>query len=307
MKRDFLTLGDLQPDEVMALLQTAIKMKAERTSGQRGHGLAGKNIGLIFNKPSMRTRVSFEVGITDLGGHAVYMQDAEIQLSRREPISHAARVFSRYLDALVVRTYAQADLEEMAQYATIPVINALTDAYHPCQILADLMTVFERKQRLEGLKAAWIGDGNNVAHSWINAASMLGMELVLAVPEGYEPDAGILEEAVKKARYPITLTRDPAEAVRGAEVINTDAWFSMGQEDQAQSRREIFQPYQVNEELLQEAAPEAMVLHCMPAHLGEEITESVVEGPKSALFDQAENRLHTQKALLTFMVPGSTD
>ena len=304
MKRDFLSLNDLSRTEIEDLLDRAIALKAGRAAGLGGDALAGCHVGMIFNKPSLRTQVSFQVGIQELGGRVVSMSDAEIQLGRREPIDHAARVLSRYLHCLVVRTFAQEDIEEMAREADIPVINALTDKFHPCQLLADLQTVMEKKGRLAGLKAAWIGDGNNMANSWINAAALMGIELSLAVPEGYDPDPEVLALACSLASAPIAVTRDPAEAARGADMINTDVWASMGQEAEAEKRRAVFRPYQVNAELTALAAPDAVVLHCLPAHLGDEITREVVEGPQSVVFDQAENRLHAQKALLEFLVCG---
>ena len=307
MKRDFLTLADLTKDEIQGLLAAAARLKADRSAGRRTNGLTGRTVGMIFHKPSTRTRVSFEVGVYELGGRVVYMQDVEIQLSRREPISHAARVLSRYLDALVIRTYSHEEMEEMAQYASIPVINALTDKYHPCQVLSDLMTIVEKKGRLEGLKVAWIGDGNNMANSWINAAAIMGFELALATPEGYEPDAGILAKARDTGRAVISLTTDPFEAAAGADVINTDVWASMGWEAEAQERAEKFRSFQVNADLVSRAASGALVMHCLPAHLGDEITEEVLEGPQSVVFDQAENRLHAQKALLRFVMCGSLD
>ena len=305
MKRDFLTLADLTRDEIQGLLADAARLKADRAAGRRADGLSGRTLGMIFNKPSTRTRVSFEVGIYELGGQVVYIQDTETQLSRREPISHAARVLSRYLDALVIRTYSHEEIEEMAKFASIPIINALTDKYHPCQVLSDLLTIVEKKGRLEGLKVAWIGDGNNMAHSWINAAAVMGFELALATPEGYEPDDGLLARARDGAKTSISLTTNPREAVAGADVINTDVWASMGWEAEAEERARRFRDFQVNTDLVALANPGALVMHCLPAHLGDEITEEVLEGPQSVVFDQAENRLHAQKALLRFVMSGS--
>lgn len=304
IKRDFLTLNDLSRSEIETILKASAEFKSERAAGRRKGELAGRTMGMIFNKPSTRTRVSFEAGMYELGGQVVYMHGSETQFSRSEPISHAGRVLSRYLDAIVVRTYAHSDLEELARYSSVPVINALTDMFHPCQVLSDLFTVLEKKGGLEGLKAAWVGDGNNMAHSWINAAAIMGFELALAVPEGYDPDPEILAQAQAKTSVPITVTREPSEAVAGAEVVNTDVWASMGQESEAEARVRVFQPFQVNTKLAAQAAPEAIILHCLPAHLGEEITEEVLEGPRSVVFDQAENRLHVQKALLEFLILG---
>jgi ornithine carbamoyltransferase len=300
MKRDFLSLDDLSADEIRSVIRRAMEMKADRAAGRTHEPLAGRQIGMLFYKPSMRTRVSFEVGINELGGRAVLLTDAEIQLGRREPISHAARVLSRSLHGLVIRTYDQNDLVEMAREGAIPIINALTDRYHPCQVLADLMTVVQRRGSLDGLKAAWIGDGNNVCHSWLNAAGRLGFEIRVAAPEEYRPDPALSAAARKTTT--VILTEDPVEAAAGADVINTDTWYSMGREDEAARRREIFEPYRVDDRLLDQAAPDAVVLHCLPAHLGEEITAEVLEGPRSAVFDQAENRLHAQKALMELIV-----
>lgn len=305
-KRDFLTLNDLSKDEINALIDTAAKMKAQRAAGKKGGGLAGKNVGMIFDKPSTRTRVSFQVGVYELGGQVVYMHGEHTQLSRSEPISHTARVLSRYLDAVVIRTFSHESVQEMARYADIPIINALTDDYHPCQVLSDLLTIKENKAELGGLKIAWVGDGNNMAHSWINAAAIMGFELSLAVPQGYEPDANVLAAAREKAGKPIVVTYDPVEAVKGADVVNTDVWASMGQEREAADRAKVFGGFQVNAELMAVAAEDAIVLHCLPAHLGEEITEDVFEGRQSVVFDQAENRLHAQKALMQFLMLGIT-
>ncbi|MEW5721949.1 MAG: ornithine carbamoyltransferase [Thermodesulfobacteriota bacterium] len=305
MKRDFLSLKDLTRAEIELILKEAARLKAERKSGGHKPVLAGRTVGLIFNKPSTRTRVSFEVGVYELGGRVVYLSDPETGFGRREPIPHGAKVLSRYLDALVIRTFAQADIELFARSADVPVINALTDQYHPCQVLSDLFTIAEVKgERLEDLRIAWVGDGNNMAHSWLNAAAIMGFELALATPEKYRPDPQVLAYARERATRPITLTSDPVEAVRGADVVNTDVWASMGQEAQAAERAAHFRGYQINAGLLAQAAPAAIVLHCLPAHLGEEITEEVLEGPQSVVFDQAENRLHAQKALLGFLMAG---
>jgi len=304
MKRDFLTLNDLDRSEIEALFRSAAGFKAERAAGRFQRRLEGRTIGMVFDKPSTRTRVSFQVGAYDLGAEVVFMHGSETQFAGQEPLSHAARVLSRYLDALIVRTYDQADLEELAEHASIPVINALTDLFHPCQVLSDMFTILEKKRRLKGLKIAWIGDGNNMAHSWIEAAALMGFELVLAVPEGYDPDPEILSRNQAQAAAPVTVTRDPFAAAAGADVVNTDVWASMGQEKEAEIRARVFRPFQINGELMRAAAADALVFHCLPAHLGEEITEEVFEGPQSIVFDQAENRLHVQKALLDFLLTG---
>jgi ornithine carbamoyltransferase len=302
MKRDFLTLNDLSRAEVQVLLNRAAQLKADRAAGRRGGSLAYRTVGMIFDKPSTRTRVSFEAGMYEMGGSVLFLSRSDTQFSRNEPVSHSARVLSRYLDALVIRTFSQNDVEEMARYADIPVINGLTDLYHPCQVLSDMFTIREKKGDIQRLKIAWIGDGHNMAHSWINAAGIMGFDLVLAVPEGYGPDPGILARASDRAEGSIRLVRDPAEAAAGADVLNTDVWTSMDQEDEAELRRRVFRPYQLNASLVARAKPDALVLHCLPAHVGEEITEDVLEGPQSVVFDQAENRMHAQKALLEALI-----
>ena len=301
-KRDFLTLTDVSREEILDLLDTASAYKAQRSGSGLRHVLNGRTLAMIFNKPSMRTRVSFEVGIYELGGRVVYLTDMEVGLSTREPISHAARVMSRYVDGLVIRTFSHQDLEELAGCADVPVVNALTDSYHPCQVLSDLLTVRENLGEPDGLKVAWVGDGNNMAHSWINAAAVMGFDLSLGVPPGYEPDPAVLERARGLGSVSIEVTNDPEAAVAGANVVNTDVWASMGQEAEAEDRARVFRPYQLNAALMSKAASGAIVLHCLPAHLGEEITEEVLESPQSVVFDQAENRLHAQKALLAFLL-----
>jgi ornithine carbamoyltransferase len=256
---------------------------------------------MIFDKPSTRTRVSFEAGIAQLGGASIYLAPGQTQMSRNEPVADTARVLSRYVDGVVVRTFAQETVEDLARHATIPVINGLTDTHHPCQVLSDLMTMEERFGDFTGLKVAWVGDGNNMANSWITAAMHLDFPLHLACPEGYGPDNALLSLAQKEGAR-VFLGQDPKEAVAGALVINTDVWASMGQEEEAAERQKFFEPYQVNDELLKLAAPEAIVLHCLPAHRGEEITAEVLDGPQSAAWDQAENRLHFQKALLEWLL-----
>lgn len=298
MTLHLLSLGDFSGEELEAYIQRALILKKEAGQGVCHQQLAGRTVSLIFEKPSTRTRVSFEAAMYGLGGRVVYLSGRDTQLARHEPLKDMARVMSRYVDGLVVRTFGQEVVEELARYATIPVLNALTDLHHPCQILSDVMTVIEKKGPISNLKIAWIGDGNNMANSWLQAAARLGFELVLACPEGYEPDAAIMAAAVKEGKKPITLVRDPQEAVRGADVINTDVWASMGQEAEQQERKRIFRPYQVNAALLTRAAAEAIVLHCLPAHRDEEITEEVLEGPQCVAFDQAENKLHIHKAIL---------
>jgi ornithine carbamoyltransferase len=301
MKRDLLSIADLNRQEIEALIARARELKALHTRGLDPLPLRGKSLAMIFDKPSTRTRVSFEAGIAQLGGSSIYLAPGQTQMSRNEPVADTARVLSRYVDGIIIRTFAQEIVEELAHHATIPVVNGLTDTHHPCQVLSDLMTMQERFGRISGLKVAWVGDGNNMANSWITAAMLLDFELYLACPPGYEPDAGLLEQSAQEGR-PIHLGQDPREAVCDAHVINTDVWASMGQEEEAAARREVFRPYQVNAELLQLARPDAIVLHCLPAHRGEEITADVLDGPQSAAWDQAENRMHFQKALLEWLL-----
>ena len=299
-KRDFLAIPDFSRDELHALFDLAARMKRGE---YREKPLAGKTLGMIFTKSSTRTRVSFEVGAFQLGGHALFLSARDIQLGRGEPIRDTARVLSRYLDGIMIRTFDHADVEELARFASIPVINGLTDLLHPCQILADLLTVREHLGGWEGKAIAWIGDGNNMAHSWINAAGSLGFELRLACPEGYDPDPAILARNRKLAS--ITLTRDPKEAAAGAHVVNTDVWASMGQEEEQAVRETAFRGFLVDDALMARAAPEAIFLHCLPAHRGEEVAESVIEGKQSRVWDEAENRLHVQKALMATLMGGA--
>ncbi len=298
MRNHFLTLFDFKGEELSALVKRAAELKKEAMDRVRHQQLAGKIIGMIFEKPSTRTRVSFEAAMYGLGGQVIYLSGRDTQLARNEPLKDMARVMARYVDGIVVRTFGQEIIEELARYSSIPVINGLTNTHHPCQILSDIQTVIEFKGPIEKLKIAWVGDGNNMANSWIQAASRIGFELILACPEGFEPDQALLSEARAEAARPITVIRDPVEAVRGADVINSDVWTSMGQEDEKNQRDKIFQPYQVNSELLKKAGPETIVLHCLPAHRGEEITDEVLEGPQCKAFDQAENKLHIHKAIL---------
>jgi ornithine carbamoyltransferase len=297
--RHFLAIPDFSRAELQQLFDLAGRMKRGE---YRERPLAGKTLGMIFAKSSTRTRVSFEVGAFQLGGHALFLSSRDIQLGRGEPIRDTARVLSRYLDGIMIRTYDHADVEELARYASIPVINGLTDLLHPCQVLADLLTVRETLGGWEGKTVAWIGDGNNMANSWINAAGSLGFELRLACPENYRPDAEILARNQKLTG--ITLTADPREAARGAHVINTDVWASMGQEEEQEVRVRAFQGYIVDRSLMASADPKAIFLHCLPAHRGEEVAEEVFEGPQSRVWQQAENRLHAQKALMAMLMGG---
>ncbi len=304
MNTHLLALQDFTRSQLRTFLERAALLKKETQAGLRHQHLAGKKICMLFEKPSTRTRVSFETAMYDMGGQVVFMSTKETQLGRGEPLKDTARVLAHYVDALVVRTFGQQVVEELACHSNVPVINALTDLHHPCQILSDIMTVIEHKGDLEKLNIVWLGDGNNMANSWIQAASVLGFSLTLACPEGYEPDPALLETATKRAKQPITVLRDPAEAVRNADVINVDVWASMGQEDEAEQRLAIFQPYQLNTDLLAQADKDAVVLHCLPAHRDEEITEEVLEGPQSVVFDQAENKMHMHKAILESLIKG---
>jgi ornithine carbamoyltransferase len=301
-KRDFLRVTDLDRSELLELIERAAEWKLLGKSGP--HPLERMTIGLVFEKASTRTRVSFEVAAYQLGGNAMLLSPRDTQLGRGEPIRDMARVLARYLDALVVRTFEHSKIEEMARYADVPVVNALTDSSHPCQILADLLTVTERfgadALSKGGLQVAWIGDGNNMANSWLEACALLGFELRLACPPGYDPDAALLARAAARAK----VVRSPGEAAQGAHVVNTDVWASMGQEGEAEERRQRFAGFIVDGALMKRARPNAIVLHCLPAHRGEEITDEVMEGPQSAIFDQAENRLHAQKALLELLLAG---
>jgi ornithine carbamoyltransferase len=297
--RDFLAIPDFTSAELHALFDLA---EAMRTGRYTSKPLAGKSLAMIFMKSSTRTRVSFEVGTWQLGGHALFLSPRDVQLGRGEPIADTARVLSRYVDGIMIRTFAHAEVEELAHYADVPVINGLTDLLHPCQILADLLTVRQQFGGWEGRKIAWVGDGNNMANSWINAAWRLGFQLTLACPEGYDPDPAILARAQQAAK--VQVVRDPAEAVRGADVVNTDVWASMGQEEEQAKREAAFAGYQVDEKLMSRANPGAIFLHCLPAHRGEEVAAAVIDGPQSRVWDEAENRLHVQKAIMAVLMGG---
>jgi ornithine carbamoyltransferase len=300
-KRDFLKVSDFSAQEIEKLLELAAAMK----SGQYDKKpLAGKTLAMVFTKSSTRTRVSFEVGAYQLGGNALFLSSRDLQLGRGEPIKDTARVLSRYVDGIMIRTFAHADVEELAHYSTVPVINGLTDFLHPCQALADVMTVREAFGTWEGKVVVWIGDGNNVANSWLNAAGVLGFELRLACPEGFEPNHDVYERA--DGVTTVSIHEDPEEAIQGAHVVNTDVWASMGQEGEADARKLAFKGYTVDESMMKLAAPDAIFLHCLPAHRGEEVTDEVIEGPQSRVFDQAENRLHAQRALMAVLMGGES-
>ena len=302
MARHFLTVTDLSETELRRLLQVAAQLKRSRRSPQV---LAKNLVVLVFQKPSMRTRVAFEVAVLQLGGSVIYLGQEDIQLGTREPIKDVARVLSRYVDAIVVRTFAHRDAEEFAAYASVPVINGLSDLMHPCQALADLFTIQEHFGRLKGIRLSYVGDGNNVLHSLVEGCGMLGISVVAATPSRYRPKASIWNAAAKRGKAhgaSMGWTPDPREAVQGADVVYTDVWVSMGKEGEASQRRRLFRPYQLNQTLLKNAKPRCQIMHCLPAHRGEEITEELMESPRSLIFDQAENRLHVQKALLIMLL-----
>ncbi len=302
MARHFLALHDFNEIELYGMLTLARELKEKQKQGIPHKLLDGKTVALIFEKASTRTRVSFEVGVFQLGGHGLFISSANSQMGRGEPIKDTARVMARYCDGVMIRTFGQEIVDEFARYSDVPVINGLTDLFHPCQIMADLMTVIEQKRTYEGLVFAWIGDGNNMANTWIEAAAIFGFELRLACPKGYEPDAAVLAWAMAKAPGKITLTTDPKVAVAGADVINTDVWASMGQEAEQKIREQAFAGYCLDDALVALAKPDCIVLHCLPAHRGEEISDSVIEGKHSVVWDEAENRLHVQKAIMATLI-----
>jgi len=291
---DFISIADIGRDEMLRLFELAAELKRDRTGR---NDLSGKTVALIFHKPSLRTRVSFEVGVFELGGHPMYVTDAEIKMGQRESTYDIGKVLSRYVQGIMIRTFAHSNCTELADAADVPVINGLTDLTHPCQIMGDILTCIEHGKDPESMVVAFIGDGNNVANSWVNAAGNLPFELRIGGPSGYEPDAQLLEAARAKGAK-IEVLHDPIEAVTGADVVYTDVWTSMGQESEKAERDAQFRAYQLNDELLGRARPDAIALHCLPAHRGEEITDAVMDGPHSAVFDQAENRLHAQKAVM---------
>ncbi len=304
MKRDFLGLLECSRAELEALLDLAARLKRDLKAGRAQPLLAGKALALIFEKPSLRTRVTFEVGMSQLQGHAVYLAPKDIRLGERESVADVARNLSRWVDAIMARTFAHATLQELSRYASVPVINGLSDLFHPCQILSDCQTLLERFGRLDDLRVAFIGDANNVANSWMSGAARFGFDFALACPPGYNPHPAVLE-AARAAGAKISVTHDPAQAAAGAHVLYTDVWTSMGQEGEAEQRRRDFARYRIDGALLRAARPEAVVMHCLPAHRGEEITAEVIDGPQSIVFDQAENRLHAQKAIMVWLLTGA--
>lgn len=305
MIKHFLTLADLTPDTMRSILDLAVEIKGAWRSGEARPFLKGKVLGMIFQKPSLRTRVSFDVAMLQLGGHALYLSPNEIQLGKRESVADVARVVSRYVNVVMARVFSHYDVVELARYATVPVINGLSDYSHPCQGIADFLTILEHKGGFRGRKLAYLGDGNNVATSLLFGAAQLGMEFAIATPRGYELHPAVWslgQHIAAQTGAKLTATYDPLEAVAEADIIYTDTWTSMGQEEEAQQRRAIFPPYRVDEEKLTYAKPDVIVMHCLPAHRGEEITDEVADGPHSVLFDQAENRLHGQKAILVWLL-----
>ena len=307
MMRHFLAIRDVSADELGALLDLARELKAEWRAGGNRPVLQGKALGMIFQKPSLRTRVSFDMAMLHLGGHALYLSPNEIQLGARESTPDVARVLSRYVQAIMARVFAHGDVEQLAEHSRVPVINGLSDFEHPCQALADLLTIREKRGQLAGLKFAYLGDGNNVCQSLLFAGGKAGMHMAVATPPGFEPRADVIEQArAEAARHggSVAVTHDPHAAADGADVLYTDVWTSMGQETEREKRLAIFPPFQINQALVARASPDAVILHCLPAHRGEEITDDVLDGAQSAVFDQAENRLHAQKAILVKLMAG---
>jgi ornithine carbamoyltransferase len=297
MKRDLLRITDLERDEIEAILALATRLKTDLRARVPHPLLAGRTLAMIFEKPSLRTRVTFEVGMVQLGGAAISLAQGDIKLGEREPATDIARNLERWVDLILARTFLHQSVVDLATAAHVPVINGLSDLHHPCQVLADCFTLLEHRGRIEGVRVVFVGDGNNMAHSWMDAAVRLGFDFVLACPPGYEPDPAITAEAGSR----VTITHDVEAAVRGADVLYTDVWTSMGQENEAAARRRAFEQFQVNERLVAAAGTDVLVMHCLPAHRGEEITEAVIDGPRSVIFDQAENRLHVQKAIMVWL------
>ncbi len=303
--KDLISIHDLEIGEVALILDVAAKLKRKQKKGEPHQYLKGKSLAMLFSKASTRTRTSFEVGFYQLGGHPIYLSDKESQIGRGEPVKDTARVLSRFVDGIMIRTFSHESVIELAKYASIPVINGLTDLLHPCQALTDIFTIQEKMKVLKGRKMVYVGDGNNMAHSLMYACAKVGMNMVCACPKGYQPDPHVLAEAQEDAAHAgctITVEEDVMKAVKGADVLYTDTWASMGQEEEHDARKKIFAPYQINAELLAAARPEAIVMHCLPAYRGEEITDDVIEGPQSVVFDQAENRLHVQKAIMALLM-----
>lgn len=298
MKKDFLSILDLTRDEIFEIFDLTKELKAKTKRREKHHLLEGFTLAMIFAKPSARTRISFETGIFHLGGYGLYLSPQDIGIGKREAVKDVARVVSRYNDLIMARLFAHSDIEELAEYSSVPVINGLTDYNHPCQIMADAFTVLEHRGILENLKIVYVGDGNNVANSWLNFASLVPLHLVVCSPSNYSPDKSTIENARNFKSSTIEILTDPVEAVRDADVVYADVWASMGQESEAAHRKEVFAPYQVSKQLVSHAKKDALIMHCLPAHRGEEITDDVLESPNSIVFDEAENRMHVQKAIM---------
>lgn len=303
--KSLVEIQDLTLEEIYQIFELSSSLKLKLLSGEPHRLLEGKTLGMIFAKPSTRTRVSFEVGIYQLGGIGMYFGPNDLQLKRGETIADTARVLSRYLNGIMIRTFSHQDVIDLAKYASIPVINGLTDLHHPCQVLADLFTILEKKRKLQGLKLAYVGDGNNMAHSLLQGCSKVGMDVAIATPKGYEPQKEIVNQAIENAKYfnsKVEIFENPVDAVKDADIVYTDVWASMGQEAEAEERRKKFIPYQVNTELVKYAKDDYLFMHCLPAHRGEEVTDEVADSPNSVIFDEAENRLHVQKAIMALVV-----
>jgi len=305
MQKDFLALGNFSKKELDSLFTLTKELKEKQKKGIPHRYLDGKSVALIFEKSSTRTRVSFEVGVSQLGGQPLFISSATSQMGRGEPIKDTARTIARYCDGVMIRTYGQDIVEEFAKYSSAPVINGLTDLFHPCQVMADIFTVIEHKGGYKGLKFAWVGDGHNMANTWVEAAAIFGFDLTLACPKGYQPNAKVLKWALSKAKSAIVLTDDPKVAVKGADVLNTDVWSSMGQEAEQKKRLEAFSGFQLNAKTVKLAKKDCIVMHCLPAHREEEITDEVIEGSHSVVWDEAENRLHVQKAIMARLIGGA--
>ncbi len=303
--KDLVEIQDLTLEEIYQIFELSASLKLKLYSGEPHKLLEGKTLGMIFAKPSTRTRVSFEVGIYQLGGIGMYFGPNDLQLRRGETIADTARVLSRYLDGIMIRTFSHQDVIDLAKYASIPVINGLTDLHHPCQVLADLFTILEKKRKLEGLKLAYVGDGNNMAHSLLQGCSKVGMDISISTPEGYEPQKEIVNQAIENAKYfgsKVEVVKNPVDAVKNADIVYTDVWASMGQEAEAEERKKKFMPYQVNPELVKHAKDDYLFMHCLPAHRGEEVVDEVADSVNSVIFDEAENRLHVQKAIMALVM-----
>lgn len=303
--KDLISIADLSLEEIYEIFEVAKTLKEKLYIGEEHHLLKGKTLGMIFSKPSTRTRISFETGMYQLGGHAMYFNQNDLQLGKSENIHDTAKVLSRYLNGIMIRTFSHQDVIDLAKFATIPVINGLTDLLHPCQVLTDIFTILEKKRKLQGLKLAYIGDGNNVAHSLLNGCSKVGIDITIASPKGYEPKKEIVDNAIETAKYmgsKVEIINDPFEAVKNADIVYTDVWASMGQEKEAEERKKVFQKFQVNLELVKHAKEDYLFMHCLPAHRGEEVVDEVIDSKNSVVFDEAENRLHVQKAIMALVM-----